>query len=84
MPEQPGFDRLPSCSNNLGMFPVFSHKAMQRSLHHKTSPESSVIILYVYFSFSSWQIVLTGHSWSNGFAGCQLPRALFSTVVSFL
>lgn len=83
MPEQPGFDRLPSCSNNLGMFPVFSHKAIERCLHHRTSPESSVIILDVYFAFSSWQIFLTGCSSSNGFACSQPLRILFSIVMSF-
>lgn len=84
MPERPGFDRLPSCSNNLGMSPsppprrpprlpphpvFFSHKAAAApSPPQDRVPESSAIILCVYFSFflALGRFLLTGHSQSNG------------------
>lgn len=85
MPERPGFDRLPSCSNNLGMSPptphppsapplppppcFFSHKAAaEPSPPQDRVPESSAIILCVYFSFflALGRSLLTGHSQSNG------------------
>lgn len=95
MPERPGFDRLPSCSNNLGMSPpplppsappppsprFFSHKAAaEPSPPQDRVPESSAIILCVYFSFflALGRFLLTGHSQSNGsFSPCSQEASAF-------